>query len=108
MTKLECSVRYCTSNEHGYCCRPEVQVNGRHAQCSGDTCCSSFSAPLDKHAKNAVRSYTVPNLSMPVTCTAETCRFEDAGVCHAAHIKMGSSHATKAHQTECCSFIKEN
>ena len=104
MTKLQCSVGYCTSNERGYCCRPEIQVSGQHAQSSGDTCCSSFSAPLDKHAKNAVRSYSVPNPQMPILCTAETCRFQDSGTCHASGIKMGHSQATRAGQTECCTF----
>ena len=108
MTKLECSVGYCTSNERGYCCRPEVQVSGPHAQSSSDTCCSSFSAPLDKHAKNAVRSYTIPNPNMPVLCTAETCHYQESGVCHASQIKMGPSHATKANQTECGSFLPQS
>ena len=107
MTKLQCSVGFCTSNEPGYCCRPEIQVNGPHAQSSGDTCCSSFSAPLDQGARNAVRVYTTPNPQMPVLCTAETCQHQENGLCQASQIRMGGSGATRCDQTQCHTFAPQ-
>ena len=104
MTKLKCDVAHCSSNEHGLCCRPEIRVSGNHAQGCVDTCCASFSAYLGGGAQNSFRTYTTPNRQMPIDCTAETCVYNQNGICHAKEVKIDGSSATKAGQTCCQTF----
>lgn len=105
MTKLKCDAAHCSSNEHGLCCRPEIRVSGDHAQGSADTCCSSFSAFLGGGGpQNSFRTYTTPNRQMPIDCTAETCVYNQNGICHAKEVKIDGGRAQKAGQTCCQTF----
>ena len=103
MTKLKCDVIHCASNNDHRCCRPEIQVDGQHAQDSCDTCCASFSAIVGDGAKNAV-DYSCPNCQIPIACTAETCKYNHNGACRAETVNMSSCNAKRQSETACATF----
>ncbi len=102
MTELKCSVIHCASNRDNHCCRPEIQVDGRHAQDSCDTYCGSFS--VIRGGMTSAADYSHINHSMPISCTAELCVYNRERTCEANAIKVGGSGANTESQTECRTF----
>ncbi len=104
MTALKCDVIHCASNRDNCCCRPEIQVDGKHAQDCCETCCASFSAIRNEAPRNDAADYSCPNCRVPIGCTAENCRHNRDGHCSASEVHMRSREATTEAQTECATF----
>ena len=102
MTELKCNVIHCASNRDNCCCRPEIQVDGKHAQDCCETCCASFTKIQDG-ATNTM-DYSRPNQTMPIRCAAENCKYNEQGKCDAKAICMGGTEARCQSQTECTTF----
>ena len=102
MTKLQCHVIHCSSNKDHCCCRPEIQVEGKQACCSDETCCDSYTNILD-NATNDV-GYKTPNQSMPIACDAQKCVHNQSGMCAAESICVDGSSAHEKSQTVCSTF----
>ncbi|MBE6830264.1 DUF1540 domain-containing protein [Clostridium sp. KNHs216] len=104
MTNLHCDVMTCANNRDNFCCRPEIQVSGRQAQDSEETCCSSFLDATDG-AQNSV-GCSLPNTALDIYCEAENCRFNSNERCDANEISVQSGNAQPHSQsaTACASF----
>lgn len=42
MAELKCGVENCSYNKEKCCCKGDIMVGGKHADCCNDTCCESF------------------------------------------------------------------
>lgn len=104
MTNLHCDVMTCANNRDSFCCRPEIQVSGRQARGSEETCCSSFLDATDS-AQNAI-GCSLPNTALDIYCEAENCRFNLNERCGAHEISVQSGNVQPHTQsaTECASF----
>lgn len=108
MTNLKCDVIHCSSNKGNCCCRPEIQVNGKHAQDCCDTCCASFSKIAEGGAATNSVDYCCANCQVPIACTAESCKYNRDGSCEANEVKVSGSNATNEAQTMCATFSCKN
>lgn len=101
MTYLDCSVRGCSYNDDGCCCKTGIQVEGREATEPNGTCCGSFAGRGSGAASNAARN---ASKELEVACQAAHCRFHEGGKCTASHIGISGSSACTCGETECASF----
>lgn len=102
MTNLKCNVIHCSSNKDNCCCRPEIHVGGSDATDCCDTCCESFTS-IPEGATNSV-GYNNVNMSMPVSCEAKNCVYNQSGKCDADAITVDGTGACQCGQTECATF----
>lgn len=102
MTKLNCSVIHCASNNNGHCCRPEITVNGTTACECEETCCGSFTKIPDD-AKNYI-DYSDQNPISDVHCTAKNCIHYKHNQCCAESIEVSGRSAYEKQDTECDTF----
>ncbi|WP_312092128.1 DUF1540 domain-containing protein [Aminipila sp.] len=101
MPKLQCNVNSCSSNSSGYCCRPNIHVDGEAALTSSDTRCQSFTEKRNQMTSST--RYDSPNESLRVTCDARECIHNQSKKCSANSIDIRGDHS----DTKCASF-KQN
>ncbi len=102
MTKLNCSVIHCASNNSGVCCRPEITVKGDTAKACKDTCCDSFTN-IPQAGTNHF-DYSNPNPISDVHCTAKNCIHYKNNQCCADEIEVAGATACATKETECDTF----
>ena len=63
MAELKCAVQNCSYNANERCSKGDIMVGGKHASCSAETCCESFTEKKEQRwllisAKNSVAAYS--------------------------------------------------
>lgn len=101
MTRLVCSATNCIYNDDRYCCKGDIQVDGREATTSSATCCSSFRERKGETGRNAAME---PNRDIDIKCQACHCKYNEDCHCGADQIGIGGSNACKCQETECMTF----
>ncbi len=101
MAELKCGVENCSYNQEKYCCKGDIMVGGRHADCSGDTCCESFA---EKREGAYVSSLEHPCRTISIDCEAVKCVYNSNYKCHAEHVDITGLGADNCEATECGTF----
>ncbi|WP_343009070.1 DUF1540 domain-containing protein [Clostridium celatum] len=101
MTNLICNVHNCTHNSSNMCCKDGIQVGGKSAVSSVNTCCESFEEKTGAFT-NSIES---PKFSLNITCEAENCTYNKCKMCEAEDISIEGGAATSQTGTECASFV---
>lgn len=104
MTNLDCSVKSCTYNKMNSCCKGEIQVEGRDAQDTEETCCGSFQ---EKQGDSYSNEAEHPCKSTDVGCDAVTCIYNEDYKCDADSIGIAGADADCCTDTECASFRRK-
>jgi hypothetical protein len=102
MTELFCSAIHCASNRDSRCCRPQIKVGGDQATESGETCCTSFRPVRDGVVSAA--DFSRVNQSVPITCEAVTCAYNEQSRCRAESVQVAGSGAREMYATRCKTF----
>lgn len=103
MTELKCTAKHCIHNADNYCCKGEIQVEGRNAEERNDTCCGSF----DERRNGAFCNMEdTPSSNLEVRCDATNCVYNQDLVCHANRIDIHGPSAHTTEKTECATFQK--
>lgn len=102
MPLLDCSVENCVYNKRECCCRGEIEVDGRDARVTEDTCCKSFEEQRGESYTSATEH---PCQTIDVACEAVDCIYNKDCKCDARHIGIAGSNACTCGETECASFV---
>lgn len=113
---LSCGALNCVHNLGGLCSANKITVNGRNAQYSGGTECSTFAT------KGIVNSIThITNMNIPgeikqvfnnddiymypaVGCTVVNCKYNRENLCEADRVMIMGTHASSSDATYCDTF----
>lgn len=87
MTRLNCSVTDCASNQNNRCCLPSIVVSGPSARSSEGTLCGSYVAKGEGEYSNSVHA-SVPNDALEITCSAESCTYNEGCRCVADGVSI--------------------
>lgn len=102
MTFLDCTVTGCVYNADKCCCKGDIQVEGKEAKKTEETCCGSFK----ERGENGSNSMTgEKSKEIDVCCQACNCKFNEAKKCSANHIGIAGGNACTCGETECASFV---
>lgn len=102
MTKLDCNVTKCSYNEENCCRRNAIDVQGKDAHYSSETCCGSFSTKgCDDSCKNSIDGVYKETV---VRCNAVECVYNKDKHCSANHIGITGRNADSEIETECETF----
>ena len=101
MTFLDCTVTGCVYNADKCCCKGDIQVEGKNAERTEDTCCGSFKERGSYDMQNAVGRMSK---EIEVACEACNCVFNEDKRCAAEHIGIAGKNACTCGETECASF----
>ena len=102
MNKINCSVNNCSHNEKGACYANRVNVGGKGAKDSCDTCCGSF---LDKVHYSKLTNNTNSNGSCDcLVCEVETCGYNNNKLCSAETISVSGNNVNIYTETNCSTF----
>ncbi len=100
MTVLDCSVTNCFYNKEKRCSKGGIQVEGRMAEKTSETCCGSFK----ERGESMSNSMLSASSEIDVSCDACNCKFNRDSKCSANHIGIAGANACKCAETECSSF----
>ena len=67
MAELKCAVQNCSYNANERCSKGDIMVGGKHASCSAETCCESFTEKKGDSFKSAVEH---PSEYISIDCEA--------------------------------------
>ena len=104
MTTLNCSAYACLYNKDSLCSRGSIEVTGKEAHISEDTCCASFRERKDDDP--SVRNSTEEQEGcekIEIRCKAEHCTYNDSCRCTASAIDISGDDA-QDHVTCCDTF----
>ena len=101
MAELKCGVDSCSYNKEKCCCKGDIMVGGKHADCCNDTCCESF-APNTGDAYTSSLSH--PSRTISIDCEATKCVYNSNYRCHADHVDIKGCGAADCKGTECATF----
>lgn len=101
MTVLDCSVTGCVYNADKCCCKGDIQVEGKNAKRTEETCCGSFKERGSNSVQNVTRNISK---EIDVSCEAGECEFNKEKKCAANHIGIAGKNACVCGETECASF----
>lgn len=101
MTRLVCSATNCIYNDDRYCCKGDIQVDGREATASNGTCCASFRERKGEMGRNRAME---PTRDIEIECQACQCKYNEDRHCSAEQIGIGGSNACRCQETECMTF----
>lgn len=103
MTDLKCSAINCGYNEDHYCCKGDIMVGGKRAECSDDTCCESFVDETKDRFSSAIRH---PSKSISIDCEAVKCVYNEDYRCSAEHVDVSGAGASDSRETSCKTFTE--
>lgn len=101
MTNLDCSVKNCKYNEDNCCCKENIEIDGKTARRSSETCCGSF---VERTSDSMSNSVYEPSKETNVSCKAEDCVHNSNCKCHASNIDISGIKACCCGETECKTF----
>ncbi len=102
MPILECGVKTCTHNADNKCCLDSIKIEGRNANTTDGTLCSSFKLRRDGAMSNKIE--TVPSETSKILCEAVQCMYNEDCMCHAKGIDVCGKNACVSGETECATF----
>lgn len=101
MADLKCAAKNCTYNEENYCCKGDIMVGGKHADCSDSTCCESF---RERGCDCFTSSLSHPSKSISIDCEADKCIYNSNYKCVADHVDISGARAKESMETACATF----
>ena len=102
MSKINCSVNNCSHNKEASCYANRVNVGGKGAKKSCNTCCGSF---LDKVNYSTLTNNTSSNGSCDcLVCEVETCTYNNNKLCSADCISVSGTSVNIYTETKCSTF----
>lgn len=101
MAELNCKVGNCVYNKSDCCCKGDIMVGGRHADCSDDTCCESFAQQRGDSYTSALEH---PCRTISIDCEAVDCKHNLNYKCVAKHVDISGNGACQCGQTVCSTF----
>ena len=101
MAELKCGVENCSYNKEKCCCKGDIMVGGKHADCCNDTCCESFA---QKREGAYTSSLEHPCRTISIDCEATKCVYNSNYKCHADHVDIKGGGACNCAGTECATF----
>lgn len=81
MAELKCAVQNCSYNANERCSKGDIMVGGKHASCSAETCCESFTEKQGDSFKSAVEH---PSEYISIDCEAAKCMYNENYKCTAS------------------------
>ncbi|MBD5460263.1 MAG: DUF1540 domain-containing protein [Lachnospiraceae bacterium] len=103
MADLKCAVENCTYNKECLCSKGDIMVGGRHACCTDETCCDSFT-----QRREGIDSYTSaldhPSRTISIDCEAKNCVYNNNYKCVADHVDIRGCGACDCRETACATF----
>lgn len=103
MADLKCSVENCTYNEEHLCCKGDIMVGGKHADCCDGTCCESFSQK--REGRDSFKNSTChPTKTISIDCEATQCVYNSNYKCTAGHVDIKGCGACDCQGTACATF----
>lgn len=109
MSKIKCNASNCGYNENLSCQKRKVMVEGNFAKSKIGTFCESFLNPnrnskvYTEMAKDMFDETNSQKINK-INCSANYCKYNDAGLCVASEIHVGNPSAKYRSETECSSF----
>lgn len=103
MAELRCQADTCTYNKEKCCCKGDIMVGGKHAECCDETCCESF---FQKRGEGMTNATSHPSPTISVDCEASKCVYNANYKCTAERVEISGSGADTSRET-CCSTFKE-
>ena len=103
MPELRCTVQTCLHNKNFYCDLDKIQVGGREAKQSRETCCDSFEERKGDSYSNVTGDASPIS---QVDCKATECDYNHNCICHAGKISVEGSDACRNEETECATFVR--
>lgn len=106
MTNVRCSVSSCSYYKSNKCFAEVVNIGGKGACDECSTCCGSF---LNKALYSNLAEFTsMRGQTAEVTCSANTCTYNENGYCALDSIDVGGdANANIYTETNCQSFEKK-
>lgn len=105
MADLKCGAMNCTYNEEQCCCKGDIMVGGKNAECIADTCCESF-AQRRCGQDTYTSSLSHPGRTIGIDCEAVKCIYNSNYKCVAEHVDIAGSGAIASRETECTTFTE--
>ena len=102
MPILECSVKTCTHNADNKCQLDSIKIEGRSAESTDGTLCSSFK--LRKGDSFSNKCECLPSERSEIVCEAVKCTYNADLKCHAQSIDVCGRNACVSGETECATF----
>lgn len=103
MAELRCQADTCTYNKERCCCKGDIMVGGKHAECPDDTCCESF---VQKRGESLTNATSHPSATISVDCEVAKCVYNANYKCTADHVEISGMGADTSRET-CCSTFRE-
>lgn len=103
MPVLDCNVVSCIYNKIDCCCRGKIQVEGRQAEDSEETCCGSF-VEIGENRDSYTDKIERPDVYLYVDCDASNCIYNKSLKCDADRIGITGGIASATQNTNCGSF----
>ena len=85
MAELKCAVQNCSYNANERCSKGDIMVGGKHASCSAETCCESFTEKKGDSFKSAVEH---PSEYISIDCEAAKCMYNENYKCTASRVDI--------------------
>lgn len=103
MNTINCSVCNCSHNSNNTCYANRINVAGKGAKNSIDTCCGSF---LDeKLYSNLTNNTNEDGNCTALVCNVDTCAHNENSMCVLDNISVSGDSSTKIYnETQCNSF----
>lgn len=102
MNKIECTVDNCSHNNRGTCYANRVNIGGKGADSSCETCCGSF---LDKLNYSTLTNNTNSNGACDcLVCNVVSCGYNNNKLCGAESISVSGNNVNIYSQTSCQTF----
>lgn len=104
--KINCSVTNCSHNKDYTCFANMINVGGKSAQNSVDTCCASF---LD----SATYGHLTNNINHEgyecdaISCNVSSCTYNSNSLCYADSIEVEGDNVNIYTQTNCATFRED-
>lgn len=106
MPNLECGVKNCSHNSDNKCNLDSIKIEGRGAETTEGTLCSSFVLKKEGY-KNSTCDCS-PSIKSEIVCDAVNCTYNSSNMCTAKGIDVEGSNACVSGETECTTFKKKN
>lgn len=103
VTILECTAEDCFYNKSQCCCKGDIEVKGKSAKTSSETCCHSFKPQGEGSYANA-HTNASPDRGVEIGCEVDNCVYNDDHRCFAERIGIAGVNASTSSETQCATF----
>lgn len=90
---ISCSASSCTYNKVGACYASGIKVDGKSADTTCETTCSTYENKESSSFSNSVQDSTVAQTSS-ISCAATNCKYNHSGDCNADSIHINMDDAS--------------